>query len=43
MQTEMTFGVDQAAVDRVTVQLIGIGRLGVAFSPLQERTVPDHR
>jgi uncharacterized protein len=32
MQTEMDFGVDQAAVDRVTVQLIGIGRLGVAFS-----------
>jgi uncharacterized protein len=29
---EITFGLDQAAVDRVTGQLAGIGRLGVAFS-----------
>src|SRR5690348_12119315 len=29
---ETTFGDDQAAVDRVTGQLAGIGRLGVAFS-----------
>jgi uncharacterized protein len=28
----MPFGVDQAAVDRVTAQLTGVGRLGVAFS-----------
>lgn len=28
----MLFGDDQAAVDRVTAQLLGVGRLGVAFS-----------
>ena len=28
----MLFGDDQAAVDRVTTQLLGVGRLGVAFS-----------
>ena len=28
----MPFGADQAAVDRVTAQLAGVGRLGVAFS-----------
>ena len=32
MQTEITFGADRAAVERVTGQLTGIGRLGVAFS-----------
>ncbi len=29
---DMPFGADQAAVDRVTAQLAGVGRLGVAFS-----------
>jgi uncharacterized protein len=32
MQAEITFGADRAAVDRVTGQLAGVGRLGVAFS-----------
>ncbi len=32
MRTEIIFGADQAAVDRVTRQLAGIARLGVAFS-----------
>ena len=32
MQAEIAFGDDQAAVDRVTGQLAGIGRLGVAYS-----------
>ncbi len=32
MQEQVTFGVDRAAVDRVTGQLAAVGRLGVAFS-----------
>ena len=32
MREEQVFGVDQVTVDRVTAQLSGIGRLGVAFS-----------
>ena len=32
MRAEISFGADRAAVDRVTGQLAGIGRLGVAFS-----------
>jgi len=32
MRAEISFGADQAAVDRVTGQLTGVGRLGVAFS-----------
>ena len=32
MQTQITFGPDQPAVDRVAGQLAGIGRIGVAFS-----------
>ncbi|HEX5813360.1 MAG TPA: asparagine synthase-related protein, partial [Pseudonocardia sp.] len=32
MRTEISFGADRAAVDRVTGQLAGVGRLGVAFS-----------
>jgi pyridinium-3,5-biscarboxylic acid mononucleotide sulfurtransferase len=32
MRAEISFGADQAAVDRVTRHLAGIGRLGVAFS-----------
>jgi pyridinium-3,5-biscarboxylic acid mononucleotide sulfurtransferase len=32
MQTEITFGADQQAVDRVTTELADVGRLGVAFS-----------
>ena len=32
MQTETTFGADDDAVERLTAQLAGIGRLGVAFS-----------
>ena len=32
MRAEISFGADRAAVDRVTGQLAGVGRLGVAFS-----------
>ena len=32
MHAEISFGADRAAVDRVTGQLTGVGRLGVAFS-----------
>ena len=32
MRAEISFGADRAAVDRVTRQLAGVGRLGVAFS-----------
>ena len=32
MQAQIAFGADQAAVDRVTRQLAGLGRVGVAFS-----------
>jgi pyridinium-3,5-biscarboxylic acid mononucleotide sulfurtransferase len=32
MRVEISFGADRAAVDRVTRQLAGVGRLGVAFS-----------
>jgi uncharacterized protein len=32
MHEELSFGADQAAVDRVTGRLTGVGRLGVAFS-----------
>ena len=32
MRAENSFGADRAAVDRVTGQLTGVGRLGVAFS-----------
>ena len=32
MRAEISFGADQAAVDRVTRALAGVGRLGVAFS-----------